>query len=74
MADLTPEEHARYLAYQRDLRQARLAELRAYQRARYRRIMDAADSTARERLRALWRRQNQRRAQRLHEKALPALP
>ena len=64
MADLTPDEHARYLAYERERRQARLPEIRAYQRARYQRIMRAQDPAGRERLRALWRQQNQRRAAR----------
>lgn len=67
MAELSAAERERYLAYRRQLRQARLSEIRAYCRARYRRIMDAADSTARERLRALWRRQNQRRAARMRD-------
>ncbi len=64
MVELSAAERERYLAYRRQLRLARLTEVRAYQRARYRHIMDAADSTARERLRALWRRhaKRQRRA------------
>ncbi len=64
MADLSAAERERYLAYRRQLRQARLSEIRAYQRARYRRVMDAVDAPEREHLRALWRRQNQRRAAR----------
>ncbi len=64
MVDLSAAERERSLAYRRQLRQARLTEVRAYQRARYRRIIDAADPAARERLRALWRRQNRRRAAR----------
>ena len=54
MTDLSAEERTRYQAYRRELRQARLAEVRAYCRARYRRIMAAADPATRERLRALW--------------------
>ncbi len=67
MAELSAAERERYLAYRRQLRQARLSEIRAYYRTRYRRIMEAADSPARERLRALWRLQNQRRAARLRD-------
>lgn len=35
MTDLSAEERTRYQAYRRELRQARLAEMRAYCRARY---------------------------------------
>jgi hypothetical protein len=62
MADLTAEERVHYRAYRRELEHARLTDLRAYQRARYRRIMDATDPAGRERLRELWRQQNRRRA------------
>lgn len=68
-ADLTDEEHARFLAYRRALRQARIAEVRAYYRARYRRMVDAADSDARERLRARWRQQNCRQTANRQEPA-----
>ena len=64
MAELSIAAREHYLAYRQQLRQVRLTEIRAYHRARYRRIMDAVDSTARERLRTLWRRQNRRRAAR----------
>ena len=62
MTELSAEERVRYCAYRRELRLARLEAVRAYYRARYRRIMVADDPTARERLRARWRLHNQRRA------------
>ena len=62
MGGLTAEEQSRYRAYRRELELARRTELRAYQRARYRRIMAATDPAARELLRERWRRENQRRA------------
>lgn len=69
MRDLTPEEHASYRAYRRALEQARLTEIRAYQRACYHRLMSALDPAGRERLRELWRQahtcaENHRRAAR----------
>lgn len=51
MADLTAEERARYRSYRQQLRQARLEAVRAYYRARYRRIMAGTDPAVRERLR-----------------------
>lgn len=64
-AELGAAERARYQAYRRELRQGRLEAVRAYYRARYRRIMRAVDPAARERLRALWQWQNQRRTGRI---------
>ena len=65
MTDLSADGRIRYLDYRREPDAARAEELCAYHRERYRRIMAAADPATRERLRALWRRQNQRRTARL---------
>jgi hypothetical protein len=64
VSQLTPEEQEAHRAYRRELEAARLAGVRAYQRARYRRIQEAMTEEEREAQRARWREGNRRKAER----------
>lgn len=61
VTDLTPEEADAWRAHQRELRQARVDEARAYQREYYRRCQEALTQDEREAQRERWRQANRRR-------------